>query len=153
MLSGLNSRRICSTTNSLSSIIIFSSYGQDDTEIRSILLLSRTIYLLEWESYDRKVMSQGTVKNTVYSMEWFIFVSMMNRITASVLKVSDQCRFLYANHRTCHYNLFVRFSPALVSVCVRYVDASYNICSLAPNIYKNIKLLYFHYLPRTLLQL
>jgi len=57
-------------------------------------------------------------------MDWFLFVSMMNRITASVVKVSDQCKFLCTIHSTCHYNLIVRFSPALVPVCVRYIDAS-----------------------------
>jgi len=69
------------------------------------------------------MMSEVTVKNNAYYMDWFLFVSMMNRITASVLKVSDQCKVLCAIHRTCYYNFIVRFSPALVPVCVRYVDA------------------------------
>jgi len=99
---------------------------------RSATIKKKKIYIyiyISWrernrESYDRKMMSEGIVKNTVYSMDWFLFVSMMNRITASVLKVSDQCTFLCVIHISSHCYLIVRFSPVLVPVFVRYVDAS-----------------------------
>ena len=123
MLSGLNSRRICSTTNSVSSIIIISSCRQDDTEIHSILLF-HGLYIYWRESYDRKMTLKAIVKNTAYCMDWFLFVSMLDRITARVLKVSDHCKVLCAIHRNSHYNLIVRFSPASVLVCARYIDAS-----------------------------
>lgn len=57
-------------------------------------------------------------------MVWFLFLSMLDRITASVLKVSDQYKFLCAINRTRNYNPIVGFSPAAVQVCVRYVDVS-----------------------------